>query len=513
MDMVTVTVTATAMSKYRPELGVALTGLLLAASSAALAQVTVTPRLTVTETITDNVSLSSANPQSEQITEITPGLRINIAGSRLKTYFDLDVSRVIYTQNTSESSTQIQNALNTFGTFEAVDNWAFVDFSGTISRQSVSAFGAQSADNTSVNANQAEVSDYRISPYVRGRLGYMADYEVRYSRSTTRSDSATASGVDTADTSAKLSGNSAFRNLGWSADASQQTVRYSAGRATEADRLNLGLTYTLTPQLNVFVSGGREANNFVTLDKESSSSTRLGLNWAPSDTTKLTASRSRRPFGDAHNLSFEHRSARTVWRFTDSKDVSTTPSQTGFGSIGNVYDMLFSQFASTEPDPIARAALVNAYLQAYGINPAATVVSNFLSSALSVQRSQNLSFSLLGLRDTITFIATRTQSKRLDTVSTALDDLANGSQVRQNGFNVNYAHRLTPDYSLGVSWSQQNTSGDNKTPDTRLRSLNLNVAGRVGKRTSVVVGVRHVVFDGPSPYSETAVTGNLNVQF
>ena len=507
--------TATAMgkSKRRAELDVALTGLLLAASTAVWSQVTVTPRVTVAETITDNVSLSSANPQSEQITEITPGIRINIAGTRLKTYFDLGLSQVIYAQGTSANRTEVQNALNTFGTFEAVDNWAFVDFMGTISRQSVSAFGTQSANNTSVNANQAEVSNYRISPYVRGRLGYMADYEARYSRSITRSDSATASDVDTADVSAKLSGNSSFRNLGWSADASRQTVSYSAGRTTEADRLNLGLTYTLTPQLNVFASGGREANNYVTLDKESAATNTIGLNWSPSETTKLLVSRSKRQFGEAHNLSFEHRSARTVWRFTDSRDVSATPSQTGIGSIGSIYDLLFSQFASTEPDPIARAALVNAYLQAYGISPSATVVSNFLSSAVSVQRRQDLSFSLLGLRDTITFIATRTQSNRLDTVSTALDDLANGSTVRQTGFSVNYAHRLTPDYSLGVLWSQQNTSDDNNTQDTRLRSLNLNVAGRVGKRTSAVVGVRHVVSDGLSPYSETAVTGNLNVQF
>lgn len=513
MAMVMATDMVTAMGKRRAKVGVALTGLLLVASTTAWGQVTVTPRVTVTETITDNVRLSSTHPQSEQITEITPGLRINIAGSRLKTYFDLGVSRVIYAQNTADDSTRIRNALNTFGTFEAVDNWAFIDFMGTISRQSVSAFGTQSADNTSVNANQAEVSNYRISPYVRGSLGYMADYEARYSRSTTRSDSATASDVDTADASAKLSGNSAFRNLGWSADASRQTVSYSAGRTTEADRLNLGLTYTLTPQFNVFASGGRETNNFVTLDKISSSASSMGLNWAPSNTTKLSASRSKRPFGNAHNLSFEHRSARTVWRFTDSRDVSTTPSQTGFGSIGSIYDLLFSQFASIEPDPIARAALVNAYLQANGINPSAIVVSDFLSSAVSVQRRQNLSFSLLGLRDTITLIATRTQSNRLDTVSTALDDLSNGSTVRQAGFSVNYAHRLTPDYSLGVLWSQQKTFADNNAQDTRLRSLNLNVAGRFGKRTSAVLGVRHVVSDGLSPYSETAVTGNLNVQF
>ncbi|MBK9442942.1 MAG: TIGR03016 family PEP-CTERM system-associated outer membrane protein [Comamonadaceae bacterium] len=501
------------MSKRRPEHLLALTGLLLVASTSAWGQVTVTPRATVSETITDNVGLDGSNPRSEQITEITPGIRISIAGTRLNTYFDLGLSQVIYAQGTSPDRRQIQNALNTFGTFEAVDNWAFVDFSGTVSQQAVSAFGTQSASNTSVNANQAEVSNYRISPYLRGRLFHAADYEARYSRTTTRSDAAAASDVDSADTSVRLSGNSAFRNLGWSTDASRQTISYSEGRTTETDRVNLGLTYTLTPQLNVSASAGRESNNFTTRDKESSSTHSVSLNWRPSELTRLSATRSQRPFGDAHNVSFEHRSARTVWRFTDSRDVTTTPSQTGFGSIGAVYDLLFSQFASIEPDPIARAALVDAYLQANGISPSANVVSQFLSSAVSLQRSQNLSFSLLGQRDTITFVATRTESTRLDTLATSVDDLATASKIRQQGFSINFAHRLTPDYSLGVLWSQQNTSGDNNTQDTRLRSANVNLTGRIGKRASAAVGLRHVVFDGLAPYTENALTGNLNVQF
>jgi uncharacterized protein (PEP-CTERM system associated) len=498
-------------SKSRADVAVSLASLLLVASTAAWGQVTVTPRVTVSETITDNVRLVGSNPQSEQITEIAPGIRINVVGARLKTYFDFGLSKVIYAQDTSANPSQTQKTLNTFGSFEAVENWAFVDFGGNISQQSVSAFGTQSAANTSVNANQSEVSNYRVSPYVRGQLASAADYEARYSRSTTRSDSATASDVDTADTTAKLSGNSAFKNLGWSADASRQTVSYSAGRTTEADRFNLGLSYTVTPQLVVLVGGGREANNYLTLGKESTSTNSVGVNWSPSELTKLSASRSKRSFGDAHSLNFEHRSARTIWRFNDSRDVSATPSQTGFGSVGSVYDMLFSQ--STEPDLIARAAAVNAFLQAYGINPTASVVGNFLSSALSVQRRQDVSFALLGLRDTITFMATRTESYRLDTLSTSFDDLSTASRVRQQGLSVNYAHRLAPDYSLGVLWSLQKTLGDTDAQDARLRSLNLNVTGRVGKRTTAAVGVRHVVSEGLAPYSETAVTGNLNVQF
>jgi len=213
-------------------------------------------------------------------------------------------------------------------------------------------------------------------------------------------------------------------------------------------------------------------------------------------------------------LSFEHRTARTAWKFTDSKDASATPSQTGITSIGPIYDILYSQFASIEPNPTARAQLVNAYMQANNISPGTNVTSSFLTSALSLTRRQDLLFALLGVRDTITFMATRSESSRLDIVSSGVDDLTTSSLVRQRGFSVNYTHRLTPDYSLGVLASQQKTSGDSSLQDATLRLLNVNVTGKVGKRTTASVGIRRVSYSGnTAPYEETAVMFNLIMQF
>ena len=220
----------------------------------------IVPRVSITETLTDNVRLSSVNQQTELITEISPGIRISVEGARLKSYFDYSLSKVLYAQNSSPSRSQ--NALNTFGTLEAFDNFAFVDFSGAISQQAISAFGTQSSGNASINANQTEVSSYRLSPYLRGRLGSMASYDARYSRAVTHSGAVAGSDVTTVDGVARVGGSSAFRNLGWSADVSRQRIDYSAGRPTEADRGSLGLSYTVTPQLNVFVN----ADNLVVSD-------------------------------------------------------------------------------------------------------------------------------------------------------------------------------------------------------------------------------------------------------
>lgn len=503
--------------------GVPVIGILAMASAGAYAQeaasggagsgraVTIVPRVALSETLTDNVRLSNSARQSEQVTEISPGIHIGMDGARIKGFFDYALTGVYYAQNSAPSRTQ--QALNTFGSVEAVDNWAFVDFSGSISQQAVSAFGTQSIDNTAINANRAEVSSYRISPYVRGRLGDLASYEARYSRAVTGSDAVDASGVTAVDGSVKVSGASAFRNLGWSANASRQKVDYNAGRPTEADQLNLSLSYTITPQLSVSVSGGREANNYTSFDKQSYSTNSVGVSWSPSAMTRVSASRGQRSFGDTHSLSLEHRTARTVWRFSDSKDVAVTPNQQVLGSLGSVYDLLYNQFASVEPNEAARAQLVSAYLQTYGISPNAVVVGSFLTSALSLQRRQDLSFALLGVRDTITFIATRGESNRLDTLSGGIDDFTRSAVVRQRGFSVNYAHRLTPEYSLAVLVSQQNTTGALAAQDSTLRFINISLTGRVGKRATVAMGVRRVVSSGASPYAENAITGNLTVQF
>ena len=473
--------------------------------------VSIVPLVSVTETLTDNVRLSPVGEKAELITEISPGIRITLDGARLKGYFDYALNGIFYARNSSPSQTQ--NALNTFGTLEAVDNWAFVDFSSSISQQAVSAFGTPSVDNTSVNANRTEVSNYRISPYLRGRLGATARYEARYSRAATSSDAAALSDVTTSDGVFKISGDSAFRNLGWLADASRQRIDFNTGRATEADRLNLGLSYAITPQLQVSANAGREANNYTSFDKKSYATGGFGVSWSPSPTTTLAASRDRRSFGNTHSVSFEHRTPRTAWKYTDSKGLSTTPTQTGIASLA-ISDLLYSQYLAVEKNPVSRAQF-DAILPLFGINPNARFNFGFLTSALSLQRRQDLSFALLGVRDTITFVATRSETSRLDTVVTGIfDDLTTSSLVRQRGLSVNYAHRLTPNYSLGVLASQQKTSGDSSLQDTTLRLVNVSVSGKVGKRAAASVAVRHVVSSSRTvPYVENAITCILNMQF
>ena len=471
----------------------------------------IVPRISFTETLTDNLRLTSGDRQSELVTEISPGIQISGERGRVRGYLDYALNGRFYTQNTAGAS--VQNALTAFGTFEAVDQLAFVDVNAAISQQAVSALGSPAVSSASINANQTEVATFRLSPYLRGRLANLIDYETRYTLSTNRSQSAVASDVTARDTLIRLSGRGAGARLGWSLEAGQQNTSYSVGRTTESDRLSGAMTYAFFPQLNLSASVGQESNNFTTADKQTNSTAGFGLNWTPSNNTTLSASRNRHSYGNSHSISFLHRTPRTSWRFSDTTSIASPSGLSGFTN-GSAFDIYFSQFASIEPDPVKRALLVNNFLQANGINPGSAIISNFATSAASLQRRQDLSFSLLGIRDTITFIATRGESSRLDTVTTAADDLSSGAVIRQAGLSVSYAHKLTPDAAFNLLASAQQASDALGLQDSNTRSVNLSLSTKVGIKSTAVISARRVVFESnANPYTESAITGTLNVQF
>jgi uncharacterized protein (PEP-CTERM system associated) len=276
----------------------------------------------------------------------------------------------------------------------------------------------------------------------------------------------------------------------------------------------VGLNYAITPQISVSAQGGSESNNFTSLDTQTNALSGVGFNWSPLNATRVSATTLHHSYGDTYQLSLDHRTGRTVWRYANSKSVTQTPNQQGTASLGTAYDLYFAQFASIQPDPVARAQLVNAYLQSYGIAPSTAVLAGFSASSLTMQRQQQLSFALLGVRDSITVIASQTDSNRLDALTLAVDDFSTASAIRQQSLSVNFAHRLSPDYSLSLLVSQVATTGSLSAQSNTLNSLNLSLAGKVGRKSTMTLGLRQVQSDGAlTSYSETAVTGAFQLQF
>ena len=357
------------------------------------------------------MALSATGKTSDQITEIKPGLRINAKTPRLKLNLNYQLSELVYARGSQNNQTQ--NSLNAFATIEAVEKLFFVDMSGVIARQSISAFGPQSPGSYSVNANATETSNFSLSPYLKGRLAGYADYEARYRFSALRAKSAAISDLDVKEWMGRVSGDTPFSFLGWSADANRANYDYRQSRKTESDRLRGFIVFAVDPQFRPTVSVGRESNDFLSLSKQSWHTYGYGFNWDPTPRTQVAAFREKRFFGFGHNLTMAHRLPLSAVKYSDIRDISALPNQFGAVGNGNIYDLLFAQLASTFPDESARATYINGLLSSGGIAPNTPVTGGFLSSQVSVQRRQELSYLLRGVRNVVTVAALRSQNDQL----------------------------------------------------------------------------------------------------
>lgn len=474
---------------------------------------TIVPRISLGETLTDNVAPTSGVKRSDQVTEISPGIRIDGDTARLKLHLDYQLRQLFYAQESGRQNTQ--NYLNSFGTLEAVDKWLFVDVSGVVRQQEISPFRQQSASNTTVNSNRVETSSFRVSPFVRGRLAGNADYELRYDRSTTHSNSSLVTDVDTEEWGARIKGTTPLSTFGWALEASRKNVDYSNGRDNEADRLRGLLSYQFDPEFRISISGGRERNDFSSATKETRTTHGYGFDWLPTPRTQVSAFRERRFFGDGHIVTVSHRTPRTALSFTDSRDVAVLPSRFGMVGLGSIHDLIFAQLSSSIPDPVERSRYVDKLLQEYGLSPDVVVTRGFLTTRVSLQRRQEISYSLQGARNILTLSAARTEHEGLGSAGT--DQIfENFRNIRQRGVSISLSHRLTPLSSLNVAASRQNSSGSSGTNQTsELKSLHISFSTRLGPRTTASLGARRALFDSTitTPYTENALIGGLTAQF
>lgn len=471
----------------------------------------VTPRMSVTETFTDNAVVAAGGPrQSDQITQFSPGIRIGGSSGRLRASIDYALNYLVNARGTSPNRTT--NSLNATGNLEAIERWLYVDMSGIVTQQNISAFGAQTAGTATTSANTTETSTFRISPFVRGNLARVADYEVRLSHAETRSGANELGNVTTDEFIVRLRGLVAPVGFGWALDASTQNVAYSGGATNRNDLVRATLNYRLNAEFQVRGSVGSESNNYTNGQTQNGPTHGYGADWTPTERTQVSVFREKRFFGDSHTLSVNHRMPFTVIRFVDTRSITTTPpSQTGAGQ-GTYYDLLFAQLANAYPDPVVRAQQVSAQLAQSGIAPTATVTNGFLASTATVNRRQELSFVINGLRNTVTYTLFQSDQESIGAAGIVASDFSTTNRVRQRGMSSNFSHRLTPLTALNVlsSWTNSESAGG---LSTTTRVMNVNVTTRLGAKTSANVGLRATRTDGAAAYRENAVLTSLTTTF
>lgn len=513
------------MKLRRPEgLALCLAGLLPLLANSALAQaesepssggrsgLVIEPRLSLRETLTDNLKFSTQNKDAALVSTLSPGIRLSSNSGRVRGSLDYALNSVMYSR--SQEPRQTQNQLSARGTVDLIEDWFTVDTRASINQQSRSAFGTVSVDPSLPNPNQSEVYNLGISPILRGSLPSILRYQLTADISETRAKNSSTGDLSNRGLSLQLGSLSPQTVLGWSAFLSKQRWKPDGGKATDSSSVTGSLLYRPDPEWNFSLTAGRERNSFTTLSQQSGNTYGASAGWQPSPRTRLALDWSRHDYGNSHTLSFEHRMARTVWRISDTQLASPAgPQANGARGLSN-YDVFYSMFASREPDPAKRDILVRQFLSLLGMDPNTVAVAGFANSTATLTRRQEASFALQGLRTTLTFLLNRNSSSRLDPVSAGQGDFADSNRIMVRGYTLNLAYRLTPTDSATVVLTDQQTRGDLASQRSDLKSLIANWNARLGPSRNITLGLRHSRFDSPTqPYRENAVLATFVQQF
>jgi len=447
----------------------------------------------------------------ESVLRLTPGVRITSTSGRVQGSFGYSAVLVRRDGNERTQGNEWQNQLDASVVAEAVPGHAYLDARAAISQQALSAFGQPVADGTQRNSNRTEARTVALTPYLRSSLGGFADAELRASATGTQTDATGSPDSASAQLALTLASPRRAALLGWGLAASSQRTRFEgAGRNAETDRASATLSVNPDIDLRLSVFGGREATNIGFLERKSFDTYGAGLQWTPSPRTAVELRGEDRFFGRAHSVSVQYRTPRSVWRYTDARDINNAADASSVARSLTLREFYTQLAAALEPDATKREALVEQLLRQDTRDPSTLLGGGALSRGITLQRRQDASLAYQGIRTTLTLQLFRNDTRELDGALPALGD----GDFEQTGYAASLAHRLTPQTSFSLGGGRTITHATDQRAGTDLKTAFATLTSQLGRRTSGSLGARYSVFNSPTdPYRETALTASINLLF
>ena len=401
------------------------------------------PRLTVSETYTDNVRLGAAglggggggfggsgNQGGDFITQINPGIIFTGVGRRFNIRTNYTMNNLIFAQNSNFS--RIRHQLNASATTEIIKDFFFIDGMARRLQQNASLIGPQAVDNTNVTGNRIDIRAYNISPYLRYRFKRLASTELRYTRGIIESNLRNGLRNSQRDSfQYSLNSGSAFRTLQWGLNYSKNIIHFTrTNREIKMDRSIANLRYNLTSQFALTATGGYENNDFGSASRRnlSAPSWTVGFFWAPTQRTDINLAAGKRFFGDTYRAEANHRTRLTTWSARYIEQVTTFNQQDGLaGGFGGGFG----------------GGLDGLGLDGLG----ALGEQNNVNNGLFLQKRFSASVSLNGARNTLSFRLFNLSRKSLSSVEdnfelSGVNNALLARDTKQTGGNATWRYKF-----------------------------------------------------------------------
>ncbi|MEO6022280.1 MAG: TIGR03016 family PEP-CTERM system-associated outer membrane protein [Burkholderiales bacterium] len=482
----------------------------------------ITPKISIRETYTDNVSLSpSSQAKSDFITEIIPGITISdrTARSNLKVDYSLDNFIYASDNNRNKATHQLEGSAN----FEVVENLLSIDSNARIRQQATSLLGPIGADSATSNSNNQTLRFFSIGPHLRKSISRDAVIDARYTLSQfSSSDSSAVSNSRGGRFVLNVDSGPAFREFGWGVNFVDDRLTYKAAQDTTFDSLSGSLRYLVTPRLSALATMGYEKNDYLTFgDKPEGAIWNVGFDWRPSQRTSLSATVGKRFFGNTYSLSFHNVTRKTVWDlyYRQSLNTSRTSFSSAEGTLRATLEEVVKQRDPSLSGPNLDRA-VEELAASRGFDPDQKIGTNFQSNTVFLEKRWQGSVSLAFPKSNMLFTVFNSVRDADTTgnfnVFLSSGDFAQSRVIKQTGAGAQWNYRLSPRNQAKVSLDlTRNTFVDIHRRDDLAR-LELGLSRKLSRTASGTLNYRHVRRDSnftSGEYDENAIIGAFSVTF
>lgn len=511
------------MAERRTRCAVLGSALLLALlPSAVRAAWQIKPSVDVRETWSDNPELrSDGEKHSQFITSVSPGFTVTNDTPRLQVAASYQMNAFAYSDERVTGSDRFNSNLNATAKGNLVHDFLYFDAMAGISQTPISAFGPVS-DNPYSNSNRSEVRSYRISPYIVHRFGTFATTQLRYSHDSVDSD-VSGFGRSTSDViDLSLNSGPSFKTLGWGLQLNRENLEDGlAPKSINSSALG-SLRYALNRQFSLTATGGYDKFDYEGLGEGTQgASWSLGFALEPSARTSLTMSAGRRYYGNSYFLAATHRSRNTVWSVNYSDDVSTSRGNFLLPSTVDTSAMLNQMFLANYPDPVQRAAFVEAYIVALGLPRSLPNAVNYFSNRYSLQRQFNASVALRSARTAAMIMLFKMRREALSLVQYDSPLLGSGQQnlndnTDQTGLSLNVSYKLSARTSAALSANVSRSKSLSGNLSENNRQFRVHLTHSFQPKLSGSLELRRNAGGlalQNSSYTENAVTASLSMKF
>ena len=488
-----------------------------------------TPSIGLDETWSDNINLAPAgSARSDFVTTISPSLRLTRYGPRLTVNFVYNPQLLYYARGSYGS--QLRNNLAAIANAALIENLLFFDARVSVTQTNVSPFGTLAADSVNGSANRAESRSYSLGPTLRSHFGKDLSYSAGYHYTgSSANNNAYAANHSTA-AFAEIESGTTYADVGYGADVSRSDQTYGSAGQIVQETAGATLTYVLTPTIHLRGRLGYDRNSYPTTGQPDlkGPSYSGGFDWNPSQHTQFSAQVGHRYFGPTANISLRESTNRFSVAARYIRD-QTTSSGAGLALVADPnYALLDQYFRASITDPALRAVAVTNALQQAGLSTSPFGTTNFLSNQLYLQKTAQLSLALLGLRNTVTLDATRSESQALSAITTGFDVFNQATKFRTTSYTANWSHKLGPRTSANFTASKIHNQAILGSGDTRQRRLTASVNRQIQRNLTGTVMVRNTTQSGANfgngvnnlggnfssgSYRENAVLGSLRLTF